>query len=233
MNPKIITREPKDLGVTSHFVQMGSQPGLEDRPVWDVFQACWGPMDTFCFFGFFPHNNYDRTKRFGFGWIRNSQSLKGAVVVTLCQNEAEVKISNGHWPSQLIYRTSRENQTDWTDSSMMYDEFNQSDFPCLFSEWDGGVNVYLTFYMCLILARGSRQLLLSIKDRSASNMPPVKEFPTRRESRVICSSLNIFLAWKGLIVGKYGFLPVASHISQSICMPTWYGQIHWDSMTSA
>ena len=44
---------------------------------------------------------------------RNNQSLKGAVVVMLCKNEAEVKCQiNGHWPVHLTYRKSGGSETD-------------------------------------------------------------------------------------------------------------------------
>ncbi len=47
--------------------------------------------------------------------VTKYQSLKGAVVVVLCQNEAEVKCQN--LPVHLTYRKGRGNETD---------------FPCLF-----------------------------------------------------------------------------------------------------
>ncbi len=67
---------------------------------------------------------------------RKYQSYKGAVGATLRQNEAELKISK-----------ENDHQTASTDQAG-----DISDFPCLFCEWDVGVNVHLTFYICLILA---------------------------------------------------------------------------------
>ncbi len=66
---------------------------------------------------------------------RNYQSLKGAVVVALCQNEAEVKCQMDIYqyisprPGGIIY-------FNWPYS------------------WDVGVNIHVNFYFSLILAEG-------------------------------------------------------------------------------
>ena len=63
---------------------------------------------------------------------RNNQSLKGAVAVTLCQND-------GLWLPNLTHRSGK---------------VSQSDFPCLFCGWDIVVNSHVKFYFCLTLAEG-------------------------------------------------------------------------------
>ena len=64
-----------------------------------------------------------------------NQSLKAAVLVTLCQNEADVK-----------FQMDIDSHISFTEQA---GKIRKSDF-----DWHVGVNIYLTFYICLILAEG-------------------------------------------------------------------------------
>ncbi len=55
-----------------------------------------------------------------FVWMRNNQSLKGAVVATHCQNEAELKFS-----------MEIDHQISLTEEAGKIRLISQSDFPCL------------------------------------------------------------------------------------------------------
>ncbi len=65
---------------------------------------------------------------------RKYQSYKGAVGTTLSHNEAELKMSK-----EIDHQTSSTDQAGKINLGRKY-------------QWDGGVNVHLTFYICLILA---------------------------------------------------------------------------------
>ncbi len=59
---------------------------------------------------------------------RNNQSLKGAVIVTLCQKEADVKFQ--------MDIESHVSLTEQAGKIRLMRKFSQSDFPCLFCGWD-------------------------------------------------------------------------------------------------
>ena len=73
---------------------------------------------------------------------RNNQSLKGAFVVTLCQNETDVKCQmdiDSH--ISLTEQAGKIRLTELTHlwhllSISLMSKFSQSDFPCLFCGWD-------------------------------------------------------------------------------------------------
>ncbi len=75
---------------------------------------------------------------------RFSQVLKGAVGMTLCQNERGLEFS-----MEIDHQNSF---TDQAGKIRLTELINQSHCPCFFCGWDVLVNVHLTFYFCLILA---------------------------------------------------------------------------------
>ena len=89
--------------------------------------------------------------------VGTSLGIVGSLCTHLCQPKVRqlhiITFSDGVLSIRKYQSLQGAVGAKWGRSIISNGDFPQiSDFPCLFCEWDGGVNVHLTFYICLILA---------------------------------------------------------------------------------